>query len=101
MIEQENKLILVMGDFSINLMNYENHTPTNDFINMMSAYYFQPSVLPPTRFTDSTSTLIDNIFVNNATGSNMQSGNIFFQISECFPQFCMINNCTFDYKTPS
>ena len=80
-------------------MNDENHTSTNDFINMMSAHYFQPSVLHSNHVKDTT--LIDNIFVSNAISSNIQSGNILFQISEHSPQFCIINNCTFEYKTSS
>ena len=101
LIQNENKLIFVMGDFNNNLMNYENPTPTNDFINMMFSQHLQPSVLHPTRLTDTTSTLIDNIYVNNAIGSNIQSGNILSLISDHLPQFCIINDCTFDHKTSS
>ena len=60
-LAKENKLIAIMGDFNIDLLKYENHTPSNDFVNMMFSYHFQPSVLHPTRITDSSTTTIDNI----------------------------------------
>ena len=97
-IEQENKLVFVMGGFNINLLNYENYSPTNDFINMISAHYFQPCVLHPICVTDATSAVIDNIFVNNAMSSNIQRGHVLLQISDYSPQFCKINNCIFNYK---
>ncbi len=75
-LAKENKLITIMGDFNINLLNYENHTATNEFLNMMFSYHFQPSTLHPTRFTDISSSIIDNIYINNATESNICSGNI-------------------------
>ena len=100
-IENENKLICIMGDFNINLLDYANHNPTNDFINMMFSQHLQPSVLHPTRITETTSTLIDNIFVNNIIGSNIQSGNILSQISDHLPQFCIISDFTCDYKNLS
>ena len=40
---------ILMGDFNINLLSYEHHTETNDFINsMVSPYKF----LHPTKVTD-------------------------------------------------
>ena len=46
-LAKENKLIAVMGDFNIDLLKYDSHTPSNDFVNMMFSYHFQPSILHP------------------------------------------------------
>ena len=54
-----------MGDFNINLFNYDSHTKTADFINLMFSYSYAPFINKPTRITEQSSTLIDNIFVNN------------------------------------
>ena len=51
-----------MGDFNLNLLNYETHDDTNDFLNSMISYSFLPYILHPTRVTDYSSTVIDNIF---------------------------------------
>ena len=61
-ISKENKLIFLMGDFNINLLNYESHGETNDFIDTMISHYLLPHILHPTRVTDHSATVIDNIF---------------------------------------
>ena len=52
-----------MGDFNINLLNFETHTDT--FMNTLGSYCFHPQILQPTRITDHSATLIDNIFINS------------------------------------
>ena len=32
MAKKEKKLLFIMGDFNFNLLNYESHTETNDFL---------------------------------------------------------------------
>ena len=61
-ISKENKLLFLMGNFNVNLLNYESHIDTNDFINTMISYYLLPYILHPTRVTDHSETVIDNIF---------------------------------------
>ena len=57
----KNKIICILGDFNINLLNYESHSDTNDFVNPMVSHYLLPHVLQPTRVTDHSATVIDNI----------------------------------------
>ena len=99
-ISKENKLIFLIGDFNINLLNYESHGETNDFINTMISHYLLPHILHPTRVTDHSATVIDNIFSNNSSYETT-SGNIITQISDHFPQFLILNKVTLDYKTCS
>ena len=54
-----------MGDFNINLLNFEDCQTTEEFINTIVSYDFLPHILQPTRITDHTATLIDNIFFNS------------------------------------
>ena len=67
----------------------------------MFSYHFEPSVLHPTRITDSSSIIIDNIYINNATESNIFAGNILSLISDHLPQFAVVNENAPDYKTSS
>ena len=83
-----------MGDFNINLLNYDSHSETNDFINLMISH-FLPHILHPTRITDHSATIIDNIFSNSLECDNI-SGNLLSQISDHFPQFLVIKNAIFD-----
>ena len=79
-----------MGDFNINLLNYESHNPTEEFINNMSVYCFQPHILQPTSITDHTATLIDNIYFNSLE-HHCVSGNILSDISDHLPNFLIIS----------
>ena len=47
-VQKENKTLLIMGDFNINLYNYCYHTETNDFINLTVSNYLLPHILHPT-----------------------------------------------------
>ena len=86
-----------MGDFNINLLNYDSHSETNDFINIMVSNHLLPHILHPTRVTDHSATIIDNIFSNNLELATL-SGNILNNISDHFPQFLILENTNIDYK---
>ena len=76
-----------MGDFNINLLNCENYNPeSNDFLQMLNSYFFLPYILQPTRITERSATLIDNIFANSYSMDAI-SGNLVLKISDHLPQF--------------
>ena len=56
--------VFLMGDFSIDLLEYESNTISNDFINSTTTHSFRPYILQPFRVTDHSVTLIANIFSN-------------------------------------
>ena len=93
-ISSENKYCVVMGDFNINLLNCESHTPTEQFINDLSAYCLQPHILQPTRITNHTATLIDNIYFNSL-GHDCVSRNLVSDISDHLPNILIFNKFTF------
>ena len=66
----------------------------------MISHYFLPHILHPTRVTDHSATVIDNIFSNNTSYKTI-SGNIISQISDRFPQFIILNHVTINYKNRS
>ena len=86
-----NKKVFIMGDFNINLLNFESHVPTNDFVNTFFSYNFLPCINHPTRISHNSSTIIDNIFTN-LTNLKITCGNIVTQISNHFPQFLILKN---------
>ena len=61
-IHREEKLCLIMGDFNIDLLKSNTHSTSENFLNVLGSFFFQPHILQPTRITDHSSTLIDNIF---------------------------------------
>ena len=64
-----------MGDFNVNLLAYGEHTDTGNFYDILSSFSFQPSILQPSRVTSTSSTLIDNIFIDQL-GIKSTGGNI-------------------------
>ena len=99
-IVKENKLGFCMGDFNVNLLNYNVHNPTNDFVDSMLSNYLLPYILHPTRVTDHSATVIDNIFSNNTVFESV-SGNIMTHMSDHFPQFIILNKININYKNCS
>ena len=93
----KNKIICVLGDFNINLLNYESYSDTNDFVNSMVSHYLLPHVLQPTRVTGHSATVIDNIFTN-ITDYETISGNILNQVADHFSQFLILKQLSVTHK---
>ena len=78
------------GCFNINLLNFDLHSPTEEFFNTMTSYFFfQPHIIQPTRITDHFATLIDNIYMNSIEYKTI-SGNLIYGISDHLPNFILI-----------
>ena len=60
-ISKEQKSIFLLGDFNVNLLNYNEHNQTNEFLDSLASNSFTPLILQPTRITSHCNTLIDNI----------------------------------------
>ena len=90
-IKNENKNIILMGDFNVNLINYYKNRGTDEFLELLFNHNFTPQITLPTRITEKTATLIDNIFVNGQT-QKYNPGNITTSISDPLPQFIIIEN---------
>ena len=89
-----------MGDFNIDLLQYDSHSNTNDFLNSMTSNSFLSSILQPTRVTDHSSTVIDNIF-SNITEFKTSSGNITSLVADHFAQFLVVKKWHLSYKSCS
>lgn len=87
-ISRERKICYIMGDYNVNLLNYENHNPTLEHVNILNSQGFLPLINRPTRVTAKTATLIDNIYTNNYQNTNIHHQGIFYtDISDHFPIF--------------
>ena len=56
-----------MGDYNIDLLKSSVHSPTSDFLEMMYDKSFYNLISRPTRITNATATLIDNIYTNSVS----------------------------------
>ena len=59
--------------YNINLLNYSGHSLTSDFVDLMHSYSFISLINRPTRITENSAPLIDNIFVNKPNLSSFQA----------------------------
>ena len=83
--------VFLLGDLYINLLNYNNHQLTNDFLDSLASNSFILYILHHTRTTSHSKTLIDNIF-SNLISHEIISGNITATISNHLPQFLFVPN---------
>ena len=82
----ENKEIILLGDYNINLLNCESDKNTSTFLELMLYFSFMPQIMNPTRITPRSQTLIDNIFYNEVQ-PKIIPGNITTDISDDLTQF--------------
>ena len=78
-----DKTYFLVGDFNINLSNYENHTASKNFADLLFSFGLYPLINKPTRISFDTATLIDNIFTN-ITAKNI-NGILINDISDHLP----------------
>ena len=63
-ISKDIKSIFLLGDFNINLLNYNEHNHTNESLNYLASKWFIPLTLQLTRITSHSNTLTDSKFSN-------------------------------------
>ena len=76
----------IIGDFNLDLLKFETHIKTNEFIENSLTNGFLPLITKPTRVTHASCTLIDNI-LSNTCNNTLESGVILNSISDHFPIF--------------
>ena len=82
----EKRPTYLLGDFNIDLLKYGNELRTQKFINLLLSNGFYPRIDRPTRLTDTSATLIDQIFVNVHT-DNIISGPWLVDIADHLPVY--------------
>ena len=46
-VSKEQKSVFLLGDFNVNLLNYNDHNPTNEFLDSLASNSFVPYILQP------------------------------------------------------
>ena len=93
-IRRNNKDLYLVGDFNINVLDYENNVKVKNFVN----FAFQNSLIPlinkPTRVTRTNATAIDHILTNAFLNKQIETGIIKTEISDHFPIFLITDPIT-------
>ena len=91
-IYRENKLVILSGDFNLNLLKHNKIPNVEAFLNLMLANFYRPLITHPTRIhADSCPCLIDNIFINTLEYETV-SGNLTDSVSDHLPNFTFLAN---------
>ena len=90
-IHEEQKKVFRLGDFNIDLMFYNEHKPTNEFLDSLASNSYLSYIIQPSRHTSHSRALIDNIF-SNVISKDIICGNITATISDHLPQFLVSPN---------
>ena len=77
-----------MSDFIVSLLNCNDRTPTNEFLDYLASKSVITYILEPIRITDHPETLIDNIF-SNVISIDAISDNLTGTILDHLPQIMM------------
>ena len=86
LLKNENKLCYLMGDYSINLLNYGKHIDTTEFVDILHGHSFISLINRPTRVKQQSATLIDNMFTNSYLNiENTFQCIIYTDITDRFP----------------
>ena len=70
-LSTENKTVSLLGDFNMDLLIYDKHSLTNEFLDSLSSHMLLPHIVQPTRVQNNSKTLIDNIYSNVITPNNI------------------------------
>ena len=62
-LSKEKKRVFLLGDYNVDLSKYEQHSPTNEFLDSLASSMFLPYIIQPTRVTSNSKTINDNIFL--------------------------------------
>ena len=99
-ISKEDKTIMLMGDFDIDLLKFDTNADSTAFLDSTYAILFLPYITTPTRVTTHSKALIEKIFLNNIE-NGLISGNIISTISDHFAQFLLEKDIKIDKSKPN
>ena len=86
-INISSRKLYLLGDYNIDLLKVNRNFEVNTFLDTLISYSLNTLIRYPTRVTEHSATLLDNIFTNDE--SVLLSGALFSDISDHFPVFCL------------
>ena len=90
-LSKEKDTVFLSGDFDIDLLNYDQHLPTNEFLDNFSSHMLLSHIVQPTRKRNNSKTLIDNTYSHMITPINIL-GNLTATLFDHLAQFLIASN---------
>src|SRR6218665_1053389 len=97
MLAKRKSRVILAGAFNVDLLKLDANEQTYDFLNILSSSYLDPAINAPTRFTETTATLIDNSFTN-CTQDIIDPTIIISNFSDRFPILLWLANGSYEIK---
>ena len=97
--EAGHKEIILGMDHNLDLLKSNSHQQTQQFLDIMMENQLLPSITRPTRITQQSATLIDNIFISEILQHNFDSAVIINDISDHLPIITMMKQTKVTDKT--
>ena len=91
-LSSENKKLYIMGDFNIDLLKEDTQRPIHDYLDMTYSYSLIPTIYKPTRITEHSATIIDNILTN--IDNTAETAIIVTDITDHLPTVLVSNMCS-------
>ena len=91
--DKRSNQIIITGDTNLDLLKFETHNKTSEYLDLLTAHGLLPNITKPTRIKHTSATLIDHIF---SPISDAYSGILLSELSgshgytDHYPVFCMI-----------
>ena len=98
-VKNLNKLSYICGDYNIDLLKVKINPRFGEFFDHIISSGFFPKITLPTRFSDQSATLIDNVFSTNIEEKEV-SGILLNHISDHQLLFTFIENMSYIEKVP-
>ena len=97
---RDNQLVIRM-DHNLDLLKSNSHNATPKFLDMIMDNSLIPTIMWPTRITQRSATLIDNIFISEVLQHNFDSAILIHDMSDHPPTISLMKQMKITDKTPS
>ena len=98
--EKVNKELVISMDHNMDLLKSHEHRRTQQFLDLMLEQGLIPTTTRPTRITQSTATLIDNVFISEVLEKSFDSLILLEDISDHLPSLVLIKQTKLRDKNP-
>ena len=98
--EGKNKEAILGMDHNLDLLHSDIHTPTHKFLNMLLDMQLFPTLPRPSRITQKSATLIDNIFISEKFQRDYDSALLVTDTSDYLPIMCLLKQTKIIDKNP-
>ena len=101
MKKEKPKGIIIGLDHNLDFLKADKHQATNDFVQSNLDFGLIPTVTRPTRITNTSATLIDNIIVSQNLCGAYTSNILINDTSDHLPTICVLNSLISAKKEPT